>query len=456
MEFKNKKISIAGFGKSGRAAAEILLERGCDVLICDEAPASKFGELPESLRGAETEFGGITDRLFEGRDLVIVSPGLSVNSRPIRRAIESGVKVIGEIEFSYLLAKAPIIGVTGTNGKSTTVSLIHKILSENGVRSILAGNIGNPLSREIADHPETDYITAEISSFQLETIDSFRPRIGMITNITSDHTDRHGGFENYAATKARMFENQTKEDMAILNMDDPACRNISKGIRSRTYWFSMEREVPDGMFAREGGIFAAEGGRSERIADVGDTGLEGRHNLQNSLAAMCAARLVGIGPEAALRSIRSYTPLHHRLERCGSIDGVDFYDDSKGTNPGAVIAAINSFDRPEALIAGGRDKGMDFGEMTSVIAEKVHTLVTIGESGPALAAACRAKGMKRVIECGRDFEAAVKSAYESVRDCGGCVLLSPAGASFDMFKSAEHRGDEFKRIVSMMEKRRGL
>lgn len=453
MDIKNKKASVAGFGKSGKAAAEILASFGCEVLISDSAPENKFADLLKDMNTEKikTEFGGNTENLWKGKDFIIVSPGVSIYSEQLQNAIKAGVPLIGEIEFSYMLAKAPVTAVTGTNGKSTTTSLIHKIISDSGIKSILAGNIGNPLSKEIMENPEAEAITAEVSSFQLETVSSFRPHIAILTNITSDHTDRHRGFENYVSAKAKIFANQTEEDYAILNADDEEAVKISKTIKSKILWFSVEKEVSDGFFLKDGTIFKASEGIFTQALPADSIKLPGIHNMLNALASLCAASIFGISPEKAAESIASYKPLHHRMEHCGRINGVDFYDDSKGTNPGAVIAAINSFSRPRALIAGGRDKGMDFDGMTSEIAEKIHTLVAIGESGPKLADMCRSKGMKRIKDCGRDFEKAIITAYEAVKDEKGCVILSPAGASFDMFKNAEHRGDEFQRIVKKLE-----
>ena len=455
MEFKNKKISIAGFGKSGKSIAEILLKNGNEIFISDSGEESKFTELIKELDSTKVtyEFGGHTSKIYEGKDLIIISPGVSIYTPAIQEAIKHNVPVMGEVEIAYEMAKADIIAITGTNGKSATVSMIDKMLKDHGLKSILAGNIGTPLSYEICNHKEADYIVAEISSFQLESISKFRPHIAGITNITDDHTDRHHGFENYVKAKARIFMNQTENDFAILNADDKNVLKAGEGIKSKILFFSMEKEVNNGFYLKNGIVYNSENNISKECFNINEFKIHGIHNIKNLLTTLCVGKILNISPKEVLSSINEYKLMHHRLEFSGEKNGVKFYDDSKGTNPGAVIAGINSFSCPIALIVGGRNKGLDFDEMAKEIAQKVHTLVCIGEAGPEIGELAKKHGMKNIINCGTDFTKAITEAYKSVENLNGCVLLSPANASFDMFKSAENRGDIFKEIVQNLIKR---
>ncbi len=454
MDFNGKKVSVVGLARSGYNTAALLLKLGAFVFVSDGKSKEEAECLLNGLDSERLtfEFGANTSKVYEGRDLVILSPGVSINHPVIAEAIKQGVPVIGEMEFAYHFAKAPIIAVTGTNGKSTTVSLIHNMFDYCNIPSILAGNIGTPLTKDVMTDSPVDWIVAEVSSFQLETISAFRPKIGVITNITVDHTDRHNTMENYAAVKARIFENQTSQDYAVMNFDDQSCRAIAGyPLKSKVLWFSVQGPVPEGWFLLDDYLCRNKGYETKKIINVKNIPLKGTHNILNVLALMCIADIVGIDYVKAAESLFTFQPLHHRLQLCGNINGISFYDDSKGSNPGAVIAALEASPVPISLIAGGKDKSMDFTEMCERIAEKVHALIVIGETGPVIAQKTRAFGFDNIIDCGRDFELAVRTAYKTC-SAGGSVLLSPACASFDMFRHAEHRGDEFKRIVAEMEK----
>lgn len=453
MDLTKKNISIVGFGKSGKAIAEVLSKFDNNIFISDSKDESAFTDLLKNFdRGnIRMEFGKNTAEIYEGKDLIILSPGVSIYNDVVQTALSKGVKVTGEIEIAYKLANSPIIGVTGTNGKSTTASLTHCLITYCGKKSILAGNIGIPLSYEIVNHPETDFITAEISSFQLETINNFKPFIGIITNITPDHTDRHITFSNYVKAKRRLFENQGENDFAVLNYDDENVRRIADGLKAKKYWFSVQSKTDCGFYFKDGKYFKSENDKAIVLPDAALSNLPGIHNCQNILAALCVCDILKLDLEQAAKATAFYKPLSHRMEFAGSIKGVDFYDDSKGTNPGAVVAAIENFVRPTALIVGGKNKGMNFEFLSEIIAKNTFFLAAIGESGKEIAELCRKNGMTNAVYFGTEFEKAIRAAYESVKKLKGRVLLSPAGASFDMFKSAEHRGDEFKRIVKKME-----
>ena len=454
MDLRGKQVSVAGLGKSGYSIVKILLDLGADVFISDSKSEK---ELLESLAGLDManvsyEADGNTSKIYEGKDLIILSPGISINHPVIAKAKQADVLVISEIEMAYRLAKAPIIAVTGTNGKSTTVSLIYNLLKNTGINSLLAGNIGNPLSGEVLAHKDVSWIIAEISSFQLETILDFHPKISVITNITPDHTDRHGSMEGYIKAKARIFENHNSSDFAVLNSDCSSVLKASENIKSNRIFFSILTEVANGFYLKNGDIFSCFSGIKEKYCNIDEIPIKGEHNIKNILALLCVAYILEIPVSDVLKSLGSFQPLHHRMEFVGKIGKVSFYDDSKGTNPGAVIAAVNSISEPLALIAGGKDKNMDFSEMSELIAKKAKTLIVIGETGQKISEQVKSFGLDNIINCGYDFETAVRTAFEQVKDKGGVVLLSPACASFDMFKSAEHRGDEFRRIVSEMER----
>lgn len=450
MDLKGKKISVAGLGKSGYSIVKILLNLGADVFVSDSKSEK---ELLESLSKLDIshvsyESGGNTAKIYENKDLIILSPGISINHPIIAEAKSAGVTVISEVEMAYRLAKAPIIAVTGTNGKSTTVSLLHHLLQYTGIKSLLAGNIGTPLSSEVLEHNDVSWIVAEISSFQLEAIADFHPKISVLTNITPDHTDRHGSMEGYIDAKSKIFKNQNSSDFAVLNLD---CKNVlkaSENIKSNKLFFSTIKEVESGFYINGGYIFSHFEGVTEKQCSIDDIHIKGEHNLKNVLAMFCVAHIIKIPLSNVLKSLETFQTLHHRMELVGEIGKVSFYDDSKGTNPGAVIAAINSVPKPFALIAGGKDKNMDFTEMSELIAKKAKALIVIGEAGNKIADQVKSFGFDNIINCERDFTKAVNTAFAQLKDDGGSVLLSPACASFDMFKSAEHRGDEFERIVS--------
>lgn len=451
MEYNGKRISILGMGRSGMALARILRSSGASVLVSDEKSDEKLQSLTEELTraGISVELGGHTDQIYKDRDLIVISPGVSVYHPVLEDARRHGVPVVGEIEVAYQLSRVPMIAVTGTNGKSTTVSLIHRVLNAAGHKAILAGNIGIPLVSEIWEHPDARWIVAEISSFQLETIREFHPRIGVILNITDDHLDRHRCKEEYMARKARLFENQDFGDSAVFNVDDRNVSAIERSAKAQHFFFSRASEVDRGTFKREGSLMWKDNGSTTRVLSIDEISLAGTHNLENVMAVVTVAKILGISNEIIKTALREFVPLHHRLEYVATINGVAFYDDSKGTNPGAVTAALMSFREPVVLIAGGKDKDMDFTDLGRVIAERVKTLVVIGETAAKIAASARAGGMNDVREAG-SLQEAVRISYESAPP-GGVVLLSPACASFDMFKSAEHRGDMFKEIVKELE-----
>ncbi|MHB2016099.1 MAG: UDP-N-acetylmuramoyl-L-alanine--D-glutamate ligase [Candidatus Xenobia bacterium] len=415
-DLKGQRVSVIGLGKSGISLAHTLTGLGAQVLASDRRPVAELPALP-----CEVEGGGHTARVWQDRDLVVISPGVPFDLPILQEARQHGVPVIGEVELAYRLSPAPIIAITGTNGKSTTTTLIYEMLRAAGRDAILAGNIGIPMTGEVVHAQPGGWIVAEISSFQLESIETFRPHVAVVLNVTSDHLDRHPSFEAYVAAKARIFENQTESDFAVLNDDDPVVREMHS--RAQVLRFS----------------------RGQAIEVPAECPLQGPHNLENILAAATVANALNVPPEALQQALRNFHPLHHRMERVGVVNGVIFIDDSKGTNPGAVIAALESVQTPIVLIAGGKDKLMEFDTLARAMARRVKAAVLIGEAAPRIEAAARAEGMTALHRT-TTFEAAVQRAQELAAP-GDTVLLSPACASFDMFRSAEERGEIFARLV---------
>lgn len=466
MNFEGKRIAVLGLGKSGVALARELSRRGAQVLLSDTRSQADLADAVAKVRdlpGVQVESGGHTDRVVEG-DLLIISPGVSVHQPLVRKALDRGVTVMGEVEIAFRLSPAPFVAVTGTNGKSTTATLIHKMLPG---RSILAGNIGNPLVAEVAEAPPGGFVVAEISSFQLETVHDFRPRVAVLTNVTPDHLDRHPTLEEYFAAKARLFALQGPEDAAVFSADDPESARMAalleagelppwlpefpvpaQPARPRILRFSARGPVERGAWYQDAHLWYRDRGEAERLLPWGFAGLPGPHNLANGLAAVTAARWLGASVEEMRRAFEEHHPLHHRLEEVGAPGGVRFVDDSKATNPGSVEAALESFAEPIHLIAGGKDKGTDFHDLAAVIARRAHSLLLIGEAADRLEAEARAAGMERIHRCST-LQEAVGLAWKNAQP-GDVVLLSPACASFDMFRNAEDRGRQFAEAVSRL------
>lgn len=465
MNFEGKRVSVLGIAKSGVALARELSRRGALVLLSDARPEGELGEALAQVRElpVELETGGHTDRVVSG-DLLIVSPGVSVHQPLVRQAIERGVAVMGEVEIAWRLSPAPFVAVTGTNGKSTTATLIHRMLRD---RSILAGNIGNPLVAEVAAAPPHGFVVAEISSFQLETVHEFRPRVAVLTNVTPDHLDRHPDLAEYFAAKARLFALQGPEDAALFSADDPEAARMARLLeegdlpawipgfpaplapaRPQVLRFSTRGAVERGAWYQDGFVWYRDGGEAERLLAWGFPGLPGPHNLANALAAVAAARWLGAGVDEIRAALEEHHPLHHRLEEVGRPGGIRFVDDSKATNAGSVEAALESFGTPIHLIAGGKDKGTDFTDLGKAIARGARTLLLIGEAAPRLEAVARAAGMERIHRCAT-LQEAVEVAWKNAQP-GDVVLLSPACASFDMFRNAEDRGRQFAEAVSRL------
>jgi UDP-N-acetylmuramoylalanine--D-glutamate ligase len=450
LDLRGKKVLVVGAGKSGLAVARFLLGKQAEVTLTDSKGVEMKGELAElAAKGAILRLGeypGVWPELY---DFLVVSPGVPLTEAPIREAYQKGIPVLGELELAWRFTRTPVVAVTGTNGKTTTTTLLGEILRNAGYKTLVAGNIGLPLVTEVEKYGPEDYIVAEVSSFQLETTGLFRPKVGLILNITPDHLDRHGTMENYAGAKSRVFKNQASEDFMVLNYDDEATRRLAGDVPGRVLFFSRRRELETGACVSGNTIVYNPGNGVVAVCPVARLGIPGAHNLENVLAAVAAAAALGVKPDVLAETLTGFRGVAHRLEFVAEIDSVQYINDSKGTNPDASIKALESFAAPIVLIAGGKNKGSDFALFASRVKEKARVMVTLGECAGDIAAAARAQGFNEILPAG-SFEEAVLLAHRAARP-GEIVLLSPACASWDMFNSYEERGDLFKKIVKSLE-----
>lgn len=445
MNLKDCRALVVGLGRSGVAAARLLVRSGARVTATDRTPLKNLSEEARELAasGVQIEAGGHSTETFLSADLIVLSPGVPKDIAPLIRAKENGVQIISEIELAWPFLDAPLIAVTGSNGKSTTTTLIGEILKSKREHVFVGGNLGTPLTEYILSGGGADSVVVELSSFQLETIRDFRPSIAILLNISPDHMDRYPGIEEYAEAKFRIFENQTPDDFAVINGDEPWSREVSARSRGKVIVFSRKRKVENGIYSEGGWLISNINGRQETLCEISRIGIKGVHNLENSMAAAAAALLRGCAPEVIARILRIFPGLEHRLEFVREVNGVKYINDSKGTNVGAVVRSIEGFTEPILLIAGGRDKGSDFSLLRPLIREKVKRLILIGEAAEKLRRA--AGDLTTTIQAGSMEEAVHIARREAVN--GDVVLLSPACASFDMFKNFEDRGRTFKEIV---------
>ncbi|MGB9885538.1 MAG: UDP-N-acetylmuramoyl-L-alanine--D-glutamate ligase [Moorellales bacterium] len=443
-EWLGRRVLVVGAGRSGRAAAEVLASLGAAVTLTDLKPASALtlGGLSPRVRVVAGGYPVVSREEF---DLLIVSPGVPLSEPPLAQARTEGLPVWSEIELAYRLSRQPVLAVTGTNGKTTTTALLGQMFRDAGRVTVVAGNIGLPLVGEVVKAPEEAVIVAEVSSFQLETTITFAPRVAVILNITPDHLDRHPDLESYREAKARIFRRQGPQDWTVLNFDDPLVRSLGAETPARVLYFSTRTELGEGAFLSGGWIVLARAGERVRLLPVSELSLLGRHNWENCLAAAAAAWAFGLPPEGVAHTLRTFPGVPHRLEPVAEVDGVAYYNDSKATNPDAAIKALEAFERPIILIAGGRNKGASFAELAEKMVGRVKHLILLGEAAPLIEAAARAAGLEEISRV-PGLEAAVARARDVARP-GEVVLLSPACASWDMFTNYEERGELFKRQV---------
>ena len=450
MNVKGKRVLVVGLGKSGVASALFLESRGARVTVSDSKSEAQLNEeIPALLdRGIVVETGKHGERTFRDQDLIVVSPGVPFDVQPLQNARRLNIPVIGEIELAAQSVQGSIVAITGSNGKTTTTTLAGEIIASGGAKALVGGNIGTP-AITFADQssPET-WVVLEISSFQLETIQTFRPKIAVILNVTPDHLDRHGSMENYTSAKARVFENQTADDFAVLNLDNEITAKMGGGLKPKVFWFSRIKEVERGAFVRGGNIFFKDA-KTVEIMPVAEIPLKGAHNLENVLAAVCIGMLAGIEPEKIRRAVNQFKAVEHRLEFVADIDGVQYFNDSKATNVDATIKALESFPKNIHLILGGKDKGSDYTILNPLLAERVKQVYTIGAAAQKIE---QHIGDTVPIVSASTLENAVRKASQAATS-DDIVLLAPACASFDQFDSYEHRGRVFKEIVQTLVER---
>ena len=451
MDLAGKRVLVVGLGKSGVASARFLTARGAKVGVSDAKSQEQLREeIPALLdQGIIVETGQHGERTFRDQDLIVVSPGVPFDVPQLVHARELGIPVIGEVELAARFLKGHIVAITGSNGKTTTTALAGEIISAAGRKTLVGGNIGTP-AISFADRSTDDsWIVLEISSFQLETIETFHPHIAVVLNITPDHLDRHRTFENYAAAKARIFENQTAGDFAVFNADNDPCVALASQTKAQVRWFSRLKEVRNGAFIRGDRIVWRDAKAEREIMPVSEIGLKGAHNVENVLAAVTVGMLAEIEPAQIRRAVAEFKAVEHRLEYVATIGGVEYYNDSKATNVDATIKALESFPGGIHLILGGKDKGSDYSVLNDLLRERVKRVYTIG----AAAAKIESQAHGAEIVSAGTLDAAVRRASEAAVP-GEIVLLAPACASFDQFDSYEHRGRVFKDLVRQLAARK--
>lgn len=444
MELRERNVLVVGFERTGEAVCRFLLDRGARVRVSEKKPAAALGERmrPYTERGAVFETGGHRPESFLGADLIVPSPGVPPLPE-IRAARERGVPVVSELELAFRFLRGRIVGITGSNGKSTTTTLVHRILEDGGLRSRLAGNIGTPLVSFAAGSRDADVYATEVSSFQLEYTELFAPAVAAVLNVSENHLDWHGSFEAYFAAKKKLLLRQGPEGVSVLNRDDPRVWGLGPEAGGRVHGFSRKRRPARGAFVDDGWIVVRDGHRPVRILPASRVPLPGAHNLENVLAAALIGRLMGVPAASIRRTVLGFRGLEHRLEDVLGVGGVRFVNDSKATTVDATLKALASFDRPIVLILGGRGKGGDFSPLRAAVKRRARAVVLVGEAAGEIEAALG--GVAPAVRAS-DYREAVRRAHAlAVR--GDVVLLAPACTSWDMFRNFEERGRTFKAEV---------
>ena len=448
-ELHGKRVLVIGLAKTGVSTALFCAARGATVSATDTRSETELGEAIAPLRaaGVTLELGGHREELVLNKDLLIPSPGVPADAALLNVARAQGVTIWSEIELADRFLNGRLIGITGSNGKTTTTALIEHILRSAGFSTILAGNIGTPLISVVERTSDATVTVAELSSFQLELIETFRPNISLFLNLTPDHLDRHGTLEAYGAAKARIFENQTETDCAVLNADDPATRPYAPA-KPHVYWFSRKQRVAQGAFVRESDLVFRNEGKEEAVMKLQDIPLPGAHNVENVLAAIVATCLTGANVAAIAKGVRSFAGVEHRLEFVSEIGGVRYFNDSKATNVDATLKALDAFPGRILIVLGGKDKGSDYTVLQKSLREKAILALLIGAAAEKIE---RQVTGSVAIEHAGTLERAVEIAAHAARP-GDIVLLAPACASFDQFENYEHRGRVFKDLVHQLER----
>jgi UDP-N-acetylmuramoylalanine--D-glutamate ligase len=448
MDLKNKRVLVVGLGKSGLSAAMFLRAQGARVTVSDTRSAVALAkEIPALLEaGIMVESGGHGLLTFRRQDLIVVSPGVPMETPEVKQVVAFGLPVIGELELASRYLQGRVVAITGSNGKTTTTTLVGKIFADAGVPTLVGGNIGLPVIDLVAKSGPTTVSVLEVSSFQLETVEEFHPWIAVVLNITPDHLDRHGSFESYAAAKARITERQTAEDFLVLNAEDKAAQMVALKTKAQIFWFSGRRPIKQGAFVHGESILfvAREGAKAEPVMPISDIHLKGSHNVENVLAAVCAARLAKIPVESIRTSVAGFAAVEHRLELVKVVNGVEFYNDSKATNVDAAMKAVASFAGGIHLILGGKDKDSDYSLMSGMLKERVKIVYTIGSAAEKIER--ELQGVVKIVSA-ETLQVAVAKAAKAAT-AGDVVLLSPACSSFDQFENYEQRGRVFRQLVN--------
>lgn len=452
MELSGKKVLVMGAARSGVACARFLAARGAVVALNDRKAIEEWPEEAHALKaeGVGLLAGEVPMWLLDQIELVVMSPGVPTKIIPARYAERAGAEVIGEIELAARFMRGRIVGITGTNGKTTTTSLIGELLKDAGLHTQVGGNIGTPLISLVETSRDDGWTVAELSSFQLETIADFHPAVALVLNVTPNHMDRYESVTDYAAAKHRIFRNQTAEDVAILNADDEIVSTWASGLRAHVTLFSVRRELEEGLFLRGRELVARTRDGERVLLSRDEMQLRGLHNVENVLAALAAGLACGASPDAMRETVRRFQPVEHRMERVAEIDGVTFYNDSKATSVDATLKALEALADDEGrviLILGGRGKRAPYAPLAPLVREKVRKLILIGEDADTIE---RELGNDAIIERASDMTDAVQRSFDAA-EAGDAVLLAPACASFDMFESFEQRGQVFKEEVRKIE-----
>lgn len=445
----DKEVLVIGAGLSGRAAAVFLAAKGAKVTLTDNKTAADLDGLADmaGANGVRLLLGGMPEgEAVRAYQLAVISPGIPLDNPTAMSLQQAGVPLLGELELAYQFSHNPFLAITGTNGKTTTTSLLGYILEQAGKQCIIGGNIGRPLVNAVEDLLQEACVVAELSSFQLETAQEFTAHIGAFLNLTPDHLYRHGDMTNYGAVKAKIFAHQSTADYAVLNYDDELVRDWAPRLGGTVVFFSRQVDLPQGMLALDGRLLWRWQGQEQEIMPAAEILIQGPHNLENALAAAAMALLAGVEPQQVRRALQTFPGVEHRQERVGEFGGVLYVNDSKGTNPDSTIMALRACTRPTVLILGGYEKNSDFSSLLPLIKEKVKHIVLVGQTAGRIAETLQAGGFEAYENAGMDFARCVQLAAAAAEP-GDEVLLSPASASWGMFNNFEERGECFKQLV---------
>ncbi len=449
-DFEGKRVMVVGLARTGLVTSLFSAAYGATVTATDNRATTELGEIPARLAdaGVQLELGGLRAQSFLTQNLIVVSPGVPANIPELEAARQAGIPVWSEIELAWRFLRGKLIAITGSNGKTTTTSLVAHILRTAGLNTHIGGNIGTPLLSFVERSSDQDVTVAEVSSFQLETVEAFRPEIGVLLNLTPDHLDRHVTFEAYAAAKMRMFENQLERDWAVLNADDPEITKRTPA-KPKLCWFSRKKRVAIGAFLLNDDILFRNEGFEVELAKRSQIAPRGEHNLENVLAACAASYLAGATPAAISKGVKTFEAVEHRLEFVAEINGVSFFNDSKATNVDAAVKAVEAFPGQLRVILGGKDKGSPYTPLVPLLKERARQILLIGEAAPKIAQDLADLGTLVPIERANTLDRAIHLAYSSAEP-GDTVLLAPACSSFDQFENYEHRGRAFKQLVQQL------